>query len=270
MAMPKAWSVSAAQQFEACPKQFWFQRVEGVPVDGPKPTHVLIGIVAHAGLEAAWRYRKASKAVGPMDDTATWEMAKAGIAESWLAEFKCAPVEKPIEWGRIMEMVDKVLVAESESYDQILDVEHKFFFRAGMNVIAYADLLRRLDEHTIHIRDWKSRSRPSKPEDLVDDFQLGVYAEAARRSYDWVETVMASHYYPPIATEVMVEISPERSAAALSRLRAVKEMATHETEWPTVRSARCAQCPYQPICPAWQDDDTNRLSEVARANLEAL
>lgn len=253
MSGPKNWSVSAAQRYEACALAFKYQYVDRIPRPASEvPIHWRKGTVVHAALEAVWRKRLAEKGVGPMWTVDNWEVAKAALAKAWAEEEMPEPGLSEGVWDDTHLAVETTLRAEVESYEHILGVEEKLFIRAGMNIIGYADLLRRPTLDTIHIRDWKVRKKASLPQDLEKDFQLNLYGAMIRRLHPWVRTIEASHYNPPTAVEVKVTLDPMENEAALHRIQAIRDAVRYEDQWLPDKGTVCESCAYKPICPAWK------------------
>ena len=249
---PKNWSVSAGRLWEKCPRAFKLKYVDKVYMDrGETPVYWRLGTVAHAALEAAYKQRKRERGIGPMMTDSTWTAAKQAIIVHWAKEKMPAVGNDDGLWDRVHAMVSGTLEAEECDWETIYDVERKLFIQCGMNVIGYADIILEHEPGTLLIRDWKTDSRPRDPEVLRRDRQLGLYTGMLYRMVPDVERVLVSHYQPPIATETKVEISRAKGEEAISWLRAIRDMAHHETEWPTNKAGHCDTCEYQTICPAW-------------------
>lgn len=257
---PNQWSVSAGRLYESCPQAFYLKYVKNVrPPKTEIPLHWRLGTVCHAGLEAAYKLRKATKGFGPMFTDDIWEAAKAGIQISWLEEQMPEPELSDGMWDRVHAMVEKTLRDQSESWEDIADVEKKLFIRCGMNVIGFADLLLNRMPGLYRVRDWKSRSTKTHPFVLSKDFQGRLYAGMVYRLFPDADEVEFSHYYPPIAEEVVVPITREQGEEAISRLRAVRDMAHHDTVWEPAKGTQCGSCAFKPYCPAWAQSDEERI-----------
>jgi len=137
--------------------------------------------------------------------------------------------------------------------------EKKLFIRCGMNVIGFADLLLNRMPGLYRVRDWKSRSTKTHPFVLSKDFQGRLYAGMVYRLFPDADEVEFSHYYPPIAEEVVVPITREQGEEAISRLRAVRDMAHHDTVWEPAKGTQCGSCAFKPYCPAWAQSDEERI-----------
>lgn len=257
---PRAWSASAVSRYLSCPQAFKYQYVDKIPRDTEEmPLHVRAGTVGHAGLEAAFKHRKATRGHGPMDDDETWAAAKKGILASWIAEKMPDPPNDDGQLNRVVGAVGATLESLTVPHDHIVGVEQKIYLTGdGAAVIGFIDLLLRPEPGVVVIRDWKFRSRLPDPHFLAKDVQGALYAAMVRRKYPWARTVFFEHYLPPITDSVRVEITRAQSDEAWASLHVVKEVVQDETEWPTQKGSQCQTCAFRPICPAWESERTER------------
>lgn len=261
MTGPKTWSVSAALRFEECPFGFKLQYVDRVPRPQKEiPLHWRLGTVVHFALEQCWKQRRRVQGHGPMWTPEMWELAKTAIEQSWKKEGMPEPAASDGLWDRAHLAVETTLKNQFTSWEDIVAVEHKFFVRAGMNIIGFADLLLRINETTLLIRDWKVRQKASLPEELQGNFQLLLYGAMARRTMPWVETVQASHYNPPTGVETTVTLRPSDIDAAIPRIQAVRDMAA-ASDFAPEKGSWCESCAYKPQCPAWKSTGAAAVAE---------
>lgn len=255
---PRNWSVSAVRLLESCPQAFKFRHIDQIyPPRGDSPLHWRAGSVIHGGLEAAYKHRRRTHGHGPMMTDDVWAAAKEGIKEAWAEEEMPRPEESDGQWDRCHELVENVLVDQSQSWEDIVGVEEELFIRPGMNIKGSVDLLLLVEPGVYRARDWKSRKKKSTREELAVDLQGCLYGGMIWRKYPDATAVQFSHYYPPLSEEVVVDISREAGEAAISRLRAARDLAHHETEWPPHKSSACKDCVYRPQCPAWAEANGN-------------
>lgn len=257
---PRAWSASAVNRYLSCPLSFRFQYIDKVPRDEEEmPLHVRSGTVGHAGLEAAFKHRKATRGHGPMDDDDTWKAAKQGILRSWVEEKMPDPPNDDGQLNRVLKSVGDTLECLTTPHDHVLGIEQKFFLQGdGASIIGYVDLLLKPEPGVVVVRDWKFRSKKPDPYFLSKDVQGGLYAAMVRRKYPWARTVFFEHYMPPIQDAVRVEIPRAQSDEAWASLHVVKEVVQHETEWPAHKGSQCQTCQFRPICPAWKAERAER------------
>lgn len=255
---PRNWSVSAARLYLSCPQAFKFRYVDWVKVERTEvPIHWRRGTVVHAGLEAAWKHRRATRGHGPMLADDVWEVARKALVAAWEEEAMPAPVASNGMWDDVLLMVEATLRDQTESWEDIVDVEHKLFVRPGVNIIGYVDLLLNREAGVYRARDWKTRKSKSTPDQLRNDFQGRLYAGMIYRKFPDVELVEFSHYYPPIAEEVVVEIDRDAGEEAISKIRSVRDMVTHESEWKPNKGSACETCAFKSMCPAWSTENAD-------------
>lgn len=260
---PRRWSVSAAQVLEQCLFQFrlkYVDRIDAPPRD--IPLHWRRGTVVHAGLEAAFKHRKADrKAVGPMMTPEVWEAAKAGIAKSWKEEDMPPPEESEGMWDDVHKMVEDTLDAHECAWEDIVGVEKKLLLNGiGLELIGFIDLLLFAEIDGVRsfiIRDWKTTKTKKTVEELASNFQGHTYAGVLRRLGLVPEgmPVYFQHYYPPIQETVEVLVTVEQGEAAITRIRAARDVAHHETEFAPEKGSWCDGCAYRAMCPAWQAEN---------------
>ena len=249
---PSTWSVSAALRFEECPLGFKLQYVDRVPRPQREiPLHWRLGTVVHYALEQSWKERKRTHGSGPMWTDEMWDLAKRSIAVAWAKEEMPEPLASDGLWDRAHLAVETTLKDQFTPWEDIVAVEHKFFVRAGMNIIGFADLLLRPSPTTLLIRDWKVRQQASKPEELQGNFQLLLYGAMAKRTMPWVTEVQASHYNPPTGHETVVTLRDRDIDAAIPRMQAVRDMAA-VSDFAPEKGSWCEGCAYKPQCPAWK------------------
>jgi CRISPR/Cas system-associated exonuclease Cas4 (RecB family) len=79
-------------------------------------------------------------------------------------------------------LIDDILIREINPFDYpLIDAEHKFKLHIGDNVYinGFIDLVSRLDDETIEIRDWKTGNWLPSYADVREDAQLRIYDLAA-------------------------------------------------------------------------------------------
>lgn len=253
-------SVSSTNRYLECPKSYEFSHVKKIRVEGLSPMHWRFGSVVHDALEGAYREYATMPENTPL--VSMGPVALLALEASWKKN------EMPTHGGdmdRAKEAVLGVLASDDVRPSDILGVEHKFYTTTedGSIVIGYADLVVRTPGDTIKIRDWKVRSRATPAEVLATDYQLNLYGLLSKEYWPWATRVYASHYYPPIQHEVVVQLSEDGMADALSRFEAVVEMTEMDTEFKPRPSERCSDCLYATMCPAME------ATGVAQALLEA-
>lgn len=260
--------MSATQSYLTCPQRFAFQYIQRVPrTVADVPIHWRIGTVGHAALEAVYKERRKDKGHGSMWNEHYWELAKQALAQAWTAENMPDPNDSMGQWDRVHEAVERTMRAEVESWEHIVGVEYKLFVREGVNLIGYADLLRRVDSATIEIRDYKFRSTKTPPDDLARDLQMAFYGALVRRKLPWVRRVRVAHYNPPIADQTVVEMPSDASEGAYWRVRATADMARRDEQYEAIVGSQCATCAYQSMCPAWASTQAADAAATEEASI---
>lgn len=257
-------SISSTALWEKCKlayKLAYIDRVkrkqEAVPVAWRK------GSVAHAGLEAAFKGVQAFGAPAPMTDF--WIMepddpeteganfgAAAAVRAAWV-EYQLDDLPES-ELDDMLKMLYETLEAlGTVDGSAVLGVEFRFLCETEDNAgfIGYADLVLKIGEKSILIRDWKNTIYKKDPDQIATGMQTTMYAWSATRVWPWAETIYMSEYYPPLQDEVMVPMDPENILDSLARFEADVEEIESATEWPPNVAPHCDDCEFREQCPAF-------------------
>lgn len=269
MSGPKWWSATAVTTFEQCPQKFWHRYVNKTPREKTDtPLHWIRGTVVHGALEAAMRLRKAQGGSGDMWTPDNWAAAKEGIRKEWAKAGLPDPGEDgetlygelSNEWNLVHLHAETALKDLVEDAKNIVAPEYQVLIKGNPTMVGYIDLLRNPEPGVYHIRDYKNRSTPAKPAELFRDFQGNFYGGMVLRLFTGVKKLLFSHYYPPIAKEVLVELDIKNAQAAVERLKATKDMVDAETKWTPDKGSWCQNCAYIDVCPAWQETDPVKIA----------
>jgi CRISPR/Cas system-associated exonuclease Cas4 (RecB family) len=211
--------------------------------------------VIHAALEATYAEiadGPQKKSVSPSD---LEPVARSALDEAWTAE---GLPERGGEYDRAIGVVQQALDSHQPlTPGEILGVEKRLEATTsdGTRVIGVADLVHTLGD-AVEVMDHKVTSRTSSTEDLAADFQLNLYAWMARSMWPEASRVYVSHHYPPLQQVVRVLSPTEAQEDAVARVEAVAEMIENDEEFTPIVGEHCTTCPYQPKCPAWNDEAT--------------
>jgi len=212
--------------------------------------------VIHAALEAIYAEiadGPQKKSVNPSD---LEPVARSALDEAWRSE---GLPERGGEYDRAIGIVQQVLDSHQPiTPSEVLGVEKRLEATTsdGTHVIGVADLVHTLGG-AVEVVDHKVTSRAaSSTEDLAADFQLNLYAWMARHMWPEASRVYVSHHYPPLQRTVRVLSPTEAQEDAVARVEAVAEMIDTDEQFAPIVGEHCAACPYQPKCPAWNDEAT--------------
>lgn len=243
-------SVSSTRTYEECPQRYEYKYVRRMEHRGEVPMAWRYGTVVHAGLEAALRAFQAEG--GALADH--FGVANEAVARAWVEE------QMPPRGGdrdRAMELVQEALARMEGQFgkDDVLGVEHKFLdsLPDGSRVVGFADLALRLGPTSLEVKDHKVTSNVRTPEELAADYQLNIYATLARQQWPWAESLYVSHHYPTLGKEVRVLVDEDLRLDAVSRFEAVVEMIEMDRDYEPRTGEWCMDCPFQDICPAWEE-----------------
>lgn len=254
-------SVSSTKQYEECPQAYHFGRILRAPPGDHwvKPWPWRQGSAVHKALEVAYLGHQSARPRAHMRDQTG--AAVAALRQAWTDEGLSATGG---DLDRAIEMTQTALERESCRPADILGVEHKFHTRTpdGTIVIGYADVVLADGSNTLRIRDHKITSNKLRGQDLIDDYQLNLYAWCARREWPWAERILGEHHYPPAATSVTVELTEAGMLDAVARLEAVAELVEEDRTWTPRPGAQCHGCAWRHICPA-QEHSHEAMASIA-------
>lgn len=253
--MPRRHSVSSTRTYEACPRHYWFAYIRRDPGERRVPQHWRFGTVIHAALEAIYAEiadGPQKKAMSPSD---LEPVARSALDEAWRNE---GLPERGGEYDRAIGILQQALDSHQPiTPSEVLGVEKRLEATTsdGTRVIGVADLVHMLGD-AVEVMDHKVTSRASSTEDLAADFQLNLYAWMARHMWPEASRVYVSHHYPPLQRTVRVLSPTEAQEDAVARVEAVAEMIENDEEFAPIVGEHCTTCPYQPQCPAWDNEAT--------------
>lgn len=260
-------SVSSYGTYLVCALRFFFDKVEQRPrAESEVPTHWRFGSVIHAGLEAAYIDFRDRKLVGSLSQSA--DAGVKGIRDAWVQyEMPTGDGELDRALGMTLETLSRLV----ERHDHILGIEEWIrgpLPETGAQFVGAIDLLRRVDDETVEIRDYKVRAKVSTPEELVREIQGPSYAHFVRRAHPWAKRVMFSHLYPNKGNQLVIaELDDETIRNAVERLDAVADMLYEARgdmdNYPPRRSEECGNCNHRDVCPAWNTPEDRADEEAA-------
>lgn len=255
--MTEVWSPSKVLSYRTCPKQWELRyrtasRAWRAEMAGETPLPMLLGTVAHRGLEAAYLDAQAGFALGSghmsmFRETALDAIRKAsaglGIDEHPEAE----QIEDEV--GDVLHTLPvprraAVLGVEMTLADEVEGIEFT-------NVV---DLILRTGPTSLHLRDWKRKSVRNLPlaVNLADDPQLCSYRHAAARHFPWAQTVTVGLYSLISNREVSAELPLARAKRTMAGEAATIRKAQGDAEClPTPDGTNCSRCLVRSACPVW-------------------
>jgi DNA helicase-2/ATP-dependent DNA helicase PcrA len=237
---PLQLSASAINDYTECPMKYQFRHTWGVR--GAPHAQMTFGVVMHTTVkEFAERMREA-KEISLEELLATYdrEWYSAGFADDYHEQ------EYRKEGRRQLEEFHKKY---SESPADVLHLEKKFELPLDNDVVITGriDQINRIEGNRVEIVDYKT-GRPKDPKKAALDFQLSVYALAAKEILDLEPERLVLYNLmtnEPVATT--------RDAKALAATKAtIADVASQirAREFPVKPGFGCRYCDYKALCPA--------------------
>lgn len=219
------------------------------------PLVMLLGTVAHLGLQAAYETAKAG--FGPLGGQTMSVYAEAAIAAIRTACVDFGIDETP-EAAQVEDEVFAVLHRlPRPRAGAILGVELKLDDEIdGVPFTNVIDLVLQSGPSSIHIRDWKRRNIKALPltVDLPDHPQLCSYRSAIARHFPWARTVTGGLYSLISNREVSAGLPLTRAQRVMAGEVATTRKAESDTLCtPTPDGENCQRCPVKAACPVWTD-----------------
>ena len=238
-------SVSSTRAYERCPREYLFAYVERRPEPRLSPPSWRYGSVVHYALEAAYRHRLIRGNSVSMRECLPAAVAALhhGWAHEQLRDARSLPAT--------VLLLARVLEDETVAAGDVLDVEGFLARRspAGVNVGGVPDLVVRVDDQTLEIRDHKVTRWMRTPEELVDDLQLNLYGWMARERWPWARRVIAAHHYPLHHTIVRAQLTDQTMQRAVERVDDVAAISADDVAFTPTPGEQCSWCVFLDLCP---------------------
>lgn len=257
--MTFTWSPSAIISARTCLQQWYLTYGSGRrPELNDKhlvPRNIALGLAMHSALQAAYECARrefpGSRHQGTMDHYLG--QAAEMLASRW--RNLLLPDDNALQIQLVSELCQ---VLESQRVPHpaaVLAVEEtiRFTGRSGTPFKATLDLALRTGRDSIHIRDWKHKSRSSLPKaaELLDDVQLCEQRVAAAERWPWARTVTVGLFSTVTCAEVQAELPLERALYLLDGHEVTAHRAETAEVFPANKGGACGSCRVRPQCPAF-------------------
>jgi len=234
------YSPSKLDNYEKCPRQYWFSYVLEIPGEGK--TFFELGTTVHKALEqVADRLRKGE----PVSEAKALEMLKAvwrhSVYDSKAAEKK--------DWDDAVEMVKDFMARQAGRKGRILDLETWIELDLeGRKLRGRVDRIDEIDGE-LEVLDYKTSQTPDKIEDLKQDFQVCLYKLGVEKLKGRKVRRVGMWYLRKDDTR-LVELTDEEAEAV--RKRAVEVILAIEAGKfePKPEYRGCMHCDFQALCAA--------------------
>jgi DNA helicase-2/ATP-dependent DNA helicase PcrA len=241
---PLTLSASAVNSYRQCPQQFLFSRLWSLK-QGPRATYSF-GAVMHTTIKRFIEQMKRGVKL-PFDEVARiyeTEWISAGFEDDYQEnEYKKDGIEQ-------LRAFHAAMVAAPP---EILEQEKAFELPLENNVIINGriDQINSLGRNDVEIIDYKTGA-PRKDTEAKKDLQLSIYAIAAKEILE-LNPVRLAFYY---LQENKVQ-ETTRDAKQLTQAQKIIQETAADIRAAAFQPKRhyttCRACPYQPICPAFEE-----------------
>jgi putative RecB family exonuclease len=274
-------SPSRASDFMCCPLLYRFRVIDRLPETPSR--EAVRGTVVHSVLERLFDLpagertsNRAGQLLGPA--WADLLQAEPGLA----AMFGPEGPDLAAWLGQCRALLDRYFTLEDpsrlEPADREVYVEH--LLESGLLLRGYIDRLDVARTGEVRIVDYKTGQAPGEQFEAKALFQMKFYALVVWRTRGVLPTMLQLIYLG--SGEMLRYVPDERDLLATERkvhaLWTAIKHATRTGEWQPNRSAFCAWCDHQALCPAWggtppplpvvdPDDQTIGETEVPKTGL---
>lgn len=229
----------------------------------PDPPSRRCGRVIHAGLEAA--YRTASQ---ERDHVAGQMLRFFEVAIEAMRAHPDAATLTEADWSRSVADVRRTLAKLPVPHPAaILGVELPFTLVTprGVELRGIFDLVLRIGQAKIHIRDWKSGQLSANYHAPTTSLQAGVYHWAASQLFPWAKSISVGLLSTRALDEIVQELetttadvltaSVERDAIEAYDAQARLPSSTIDLLYPPSPGEHCGGCGHRSYCPVFAGAD---------------
>lgn len=247
MSDPVVFSASSINEFEKCPRRWYYTYIEQRPA--PESVQQALGTAVHAAIEANMRYkldtgvlleREALEATFWDEFNEAWDRSDGWHEADAIAAGTDGIRLTLLHHETVAPGIDPLWIEEPVQFE--------------INGVPYSGVIDLVDARG-RIRDWKTTARKPRPAGYVTN--MVGYAIAYRQRTGQIETEVVLDYlvrtkkaqYVPIASGG--PISDAAIAKFATNVLAVAEM-VGRGDFPShgATTGQCRWCPYAAICPA--------------------
>lgn len=250
----EVWSPSRARKYEQCPRAWWLSYRSGTE-GTPPPVHWRRGSVAHAALQAVYEtVAQLQRLPWPgVTCEVFYPIAEHALNVAWRehempddADMRDTLLEqlRIVLAGQPMPQPTSILGVELELSGVI---EHP---ASSVPIRGLADVVFRLAEDWVHVRDWKTYSQIPSREELRRDLQMRTYGLLASRRFPWARRVSVSIFSVPRAFETPpIVFEPYELDEVAEQLADIAHTANADEVCEPQPSEWCSTCSHRALCP---------------------
>ena len=235
-----AFSASSLDCYASCPRKFKYQYLLQIPT---RPeTYFSLGSAVHSAIELLSKDRQ--KGVERSRDEAV-----ATLKAFWDPSAYASRKHEEEDWATAETLLDNYLAWEAANRNEIVDVEWKFSFPFGDQIMkGKIDRVERRADGGLVVVDYKTGKVSNAPAliRLKDEIQLNLYALAVQEEFGELPAV-ASYLYlretkllPYLPSESIIGTFSERLSRVVGTILA--------GDFPAMQSRDCTYCDYGEIC----------------------
>jgi putative RecB family exonuclease len=259
----KTLSPSRASDFKVCPQLFKFKAIDRIPT--PATVYQARGTTAHLALQRLFDLPQPERTPETLYDL--FRLAWVEVRdERYPGLFGSTDEER--EWGleSLALLANYFGIEDPSRFDPL---ERELDMLEDLGEMRIRGILDRMEEtpHGLVITDYKTGKAPPEQYAIPAFFALKIYALLIRKRSGRTPSALRLLYLSgPTVYQIPVD---DRQLDAMERqleaLWAAIERAIERDHFPPRVGRLCDWCSFQDICPAWAEDDADRVRRAAVA-----
>ncbi len=238
-------SFSQLQAFEVCPLHFKLQYLLGIPAPSSAP--LSFGSSIHQTLKAFYEYAKDNQTLGEED------LHKL-LLQNWINEGYLSKEHQQAMLAKGKQILSDYLANHynPENIPQEIELPFSFYVNNQLRVVGQIDRIDRLPDGSLEIIDYKTGPLDKKIKKYAYQFQLGLYALAARKvNHDLfngnIHNITVSLFYLEEGEKISTVIDSDHIEKVEQKILD-KVKAIEESDYKCSGSILCSDCEYKILC----------------------
>ncbi len=244
-------SYSSISTYEQCPLKWKLHYIDRIPEE-PKP-YFTFGTVMHDVMEYFYVEKENGKIKGPRFSAPPLNELLSYYASIWSSEGYESP-EQEENYRKLGEkIIEEYRREHSENFTMPIATEHYFMMDVGgVKVRGYIDRVDKLGPDSVAILDYKTSKNPFSLPYVERSEQLALYQMAFEELHN-KRVERLSLYHLRSNMDFSVGRRPKEMIDSLRDKIIRTAEAIEREEFEPKRSALCAYCDYQRLCPYFMD-----------------
>jgi len=233
--------------YKECPQRFKFRYIEGIP-ERPKP-YFSFGQSVHTALEFLYSSQLFAPAL---------EEVLAHYRMHWVRAGYWSPEEEQERFQQGQIILEGYYRRHARDWRPPLAAEYDFRLQLdGVNLRGKIDRIDRLASGRLHVIDYKTGKSLAWGKASMAA-QMTLYQLAAGQAFDAPVQKLTLYHLPTLTPHESPPQGQNQIRALRESILAVRTGIDRERFEPTPEPWKCSRCDYRPICPAWQNEGSQK------------